>query len=216
MVSRRRLFAALVAVPFAWRRQRDALAAAYGSLATFAGELGSSSIPLVTALDAADQVLAVPALFADPDRHALTDLVGEGRRIRLELIGLSALLDHLRRTDPALAEASEPGISEALERIRQLLVLTVVAIRGSDATLAALPVQAAELSEWGAAREPLASAALDQRLAALIGQVTAAARLAAAVHAPGSGRRLVLARSANSRQPQGSAAPHRGRPQPHA
>lgn len=181
-------FAALVAVPLAWRRQRAALAQAYGSLAVFAGELGSSSIPLVTALDAADQVLAVPALFADPDRHALTDLVGEGRRIRLELIGLSALVDNVRRTDPSLAEASEAGISEALERIRQLLVLTVVAIRGSDATLAALPDQAAALSEWGTAREPLASAALDQRLAALIGQVTSAARLAADIHAPGSGR----------------------------
>jgi len=182
------LFATVVAVPLAWRRQRDALAAAYGSLSTFAGELGSSSIPLITALDAADQMLAVPALFADPDRHALADLVGEGRRIRLELVGLGALLTHVRRTDPAQAEPSEAAIAEALERVRHLLVLTVIAINGNDATLAALPGKAAELSEWGARREPLPSAALDRRLGALIGQVTAAARLAAALHAPGGGR----------------------------
>lgn len=181
-------FATLVAVPLAWRRQRDALAAAYGSLAAFARELGSSSIPLVTALDAADQVLAVPALFADPDRHVLGDLVGEGRRIRLELIGLSAMLAGVRRTDPTLAEAAAPGISEALERVGQLLQLTVISIKGSVATLAALPGKAEEFSDWGAAREPLAAPPLEQRLAALIGQVTAAARSAAAVHAPGGGR----------------------------
>ena len=40
----------------------------------------------------------------------------------------------------------------------QLLVLTVAAIEGDDATLAALPAQAAALSEWGALREPLPSA----------------------------------------------------------
>jgi uncharacterized membrane protein YccC len=182
------LFATLVAVPLAWRRQREALAAAYSSLAAFARELGSSSLPLLTALDAADQVLAGPALFADPDRHALADLVAEGRRIRLELIGLRALLDHVRRTDPTLAESSEAGIREALDRVGQLLMLTVIAIKGNRATLAALPGKAAELSDWGKAREPLASAALDQRLAALIGQVTAAARSAATVHAPGNGR----------------------------
>jgi uncharacterized membrane protein YccC len=182
------LFASVVAVPLAWRRQRDALAAAYRSLADFTAQLGRSSMGLATALEAADHVLAVPALFADPDRHALADLVAEGRRIRLELIGLNALVEQVRRADPALAAASEAVVAQALERLRQLLVLTIAAIEGDAATLAALPGEAAEVSDWGAAREPLPSAALDQRLAALIGQVTAAARLAAAVHAPGSGR----------------------------
>ncbi len=97
------LFATLVAVPLAWRRQRDALAAAYRALAEFTGQLGGSSMPLATALDAADQVLALPALFGDPDRHALADLVSEGRRIRLELIGLGALVEHERRAEPVLA-----------------------------------------------------------------------------------------------------------------
>jgi uncharacterized membrane protein YccC len=183
------LFAAAVAVPLAWRRQRDALAAAYRTLADFTDEITSSSaMPLATALDAAAQVLATPALFADPDRHALSDLVSEGRRIRLELIGFGTLLEHVRRSDPALAQAARPIVSDALARVRQLLGLTIAAIDGNAATLAALPGEAAELSEWGAAREPLASTALDQRLAALIGQVTAAARLAADLHAPGSAR----------------------------
>ncbi len=49
-------FATLVAVPFAWRRQRDALAAAYWSLADFTAQLGASSLQLATALEAADRV----------------------------------------------------------------------------------------------------------------------------------------------------------------
>jgi uncharacterized membrane protein YccC len=183
------LFAAAVAVPLAWRRQRDALAQAYRTLADFTDEITSSSaMPLATALDAAAQVLATPALFADPDRHALADLVSEGRRIRLELIGFATLLEHVRRSEPELAEAAHATVTDALARVRQLLGLTIAAIDGDPATLAALPGEAAELSEWGAAREPLASTALDQRLAALIGQVTAAGRLAADLHTPGSGR----------------------------
>jgi uncharacterized membrane protein YccC len=181
------LFAAIVAVPLAWRRQRAALAAAYGALAEFTAEVTRSSMPAATALEAADQVLAAPALFADQDRDALADLVGEGRRIRLELIGLSTLLAQLRRTDSDLSKATSDEVHDALERLHELLVLTVGAIDGDQSTLAQLPAQAAEVSDWGAAREPLASAALDQRLAALIGQVTAAARLAAALHSPGTG-----------------------------
>jgi uncharacterized membrane protein YccC len=181
------LFAATVAVPLAWRRQRSALAAAYRALAAFTVDITPSSIPAATALDAADQVLAAPALFADPDRAALAGLVGEGRRIRLELIGLSALLAHERRTHPVLAQTSAQDVEDALARIRELLALTIAAIEGDTAALAELPAEAAELSEWGAAREPLPSSARDQRFAALIGQVTAAARLAAALQAPGRG-----------------------------
>jgi uncharacterized membrane protein YccC len=182
------LFAAAVAVPLAWRRQREALADAYRALAAFTDEITAPAMPLATALDAAARVLSTPALFADPDRHALADLVSEGRRIRLELVSFSTRLEQVRRSEPALAEAANPMVSDALARLRQLLGLTIAAIEGDPATLAALPGEAAEVSEWGAARQPLPSVALDQRLAALIGQVTAAARLAAALHAPGRGR----------------------------
>ncbi len=98
------LFAALVAVPIAWRRQREALAAAYLALAEFTAEVTPSSIPAAAALDAAESVLAAPALFADTNRNALADLVSQGRRIRLELMGFSALLAQLGRTEPALAD----------------------------------------------------------------------------------------------------------------
>src|ERR1700722_3875980 len=100
------LFAAVVASPTAWRRQRDALAEAYAALAAYTDQISSQSMTMATALDAAAQVLAAPALFADPDRHALANLVSEGRRIRLELIGFSTLLEHLRRSEPELADAS--------------------------------------------------------------------------------------------------------------
>jgi uncharacterized membrane protein YccC len=188
------LFAAVVALPIAWRRQRDALAQAYAALAAYTDQISSSAMTMATALDAAAQVLAAPALFADPDRHALADLVSEGRRIRLELIGFSTLLDHLRRSEPELADASQAAVTDALARLHQLLDLTVAAIRGDASTLAALPAEAADVSDWAAAQEPLPSPALDQRLAALIGQITAAARLAAAVHAPGRGRLLPVGR----------------------
>ncbi|HET9093530.1 MAG TPA: FUSC family protein [Solirubrobacteraceae bacterium] len=181
-------FAAAVAVPLAWRRQRGALAQAYRTLAAFTDAADSSALPLAAALDAAAHAVDTPALFADPDRHALADLISEGRRIRLELIGFSALLEHVRRFEPQHAATARPTVGDALTRLRQLLGLTVAAIEGDPAALATLPGEAAELSEWGATREPLASVALDQRLAALIGQVTAAARLAAALHAPGPGR----------------------------
>jgi uncharacterized membrane protein YccC len=182
------LFAAAVAVPLAWRRQRDALAEAYRALCAFAERATGSTVPLATALDAASQVLGTPALFADPDRHALADLVSEGRRIRLELTGLGTLLAQVRRAEPELAEVAQEMVSDALARLRRLLGLTVTAIEGDAAALRDLPGEAAQLSDWGAARRPLASVALDQRLAALIGQVTAAARLAAALHTPGAGR----------------------------
>jgi uncharacterized membrane protein YccC len=175
------LFSWTVAVPLAWRRQRDALATAYRNLAEFR----TTSVPSADALDAADQALAAPALFADPERGALAGLVTEGRRIRLELIAFMLLLGQVRRTHPELAEASDAEIDDAFARIRELLTLTVDAINGDAAALAALPSDAIKLRRWGSLRDPLPSGALDGRLAALIGQVTAAARLAAAVHAPG-------------------------------
>jgi uncharacterized membrane protein YccC len=179
------LFAATVAVPFAWRRQREALAAAYSSLAHFSRDTRPTAIPSAAALDAADQALAAPALFADPERGTLAGVVSEGRRLRLELIAFALLLGQVRRTDPKLAEASDAGIDDALARIRELLTLTVAAIEGDPAAVAALPAEAISLRRWGSLREPLPSGALDARLAALIGQVTAAARLAAAVQSPG-------------------------------
>lgn len=178
------LFAAVVATPLARRHERAAPAAAFRALADFTAQVGPSSLPAAAALDDAESALAAPALLADPARDALSGLVSQGRRIRLELIALSTLLAQLRRTSPDLSEALAGEVDAALARVRQLLVLTVAAIDGDTATLAALPAEAADVSEWGATREPLASPALEERMSALIGQVTAAARMAAALPAP--------------------------------
>jgi uncharacterized membrane protein YccC len=182
------LFAATVAVPLAWRRQRAALAAAYGTLAKFTDEDEPFTAPMAAAFDDADKLLAAPAFFADPDRKALAALIPQGRRIRLELIAFRSLLAQLRRTDLELSERSADSVRLALRRVHALLELTGAAISGDGPAFAQLPGQAAQVAEWGTAREPLPSVALDERLAALIGQVTAAARLAAALRAPDSTR----------------------------
>ncbi len=122
--------AASVAMPLAWRRQRMALAAAYRSLVALAGGLKPGALPSATALDAAEQLIAAPALFADQDRDTLADLVGLGRRLRLELAAFAALAATLARTDPELATACEQPIDVALEHVRTLLSSTVAAIEG--------------------------------------------------------------------------------------
>ncbi len=181
------LFAALVAVPLAWRRQRVAVATAYRALADFTANSPRSSIPAATALDAAESIVGAPALFADRDRSALAGMVGQGRRIRLELIGFTALLNQMSRTEPDLKQASAGSVDESLTRMQELLTVTVAAIEDDAEARAELPSAAAALSDWDTSREPLPSSALDQRVAALVGQVAAAARLAAALRSPDSG-----------------------------
>jgi hypothetical protein len=182
------LFASLVAVPLAWRRQRDALAAAYRLLVDLIPETLLADIPSAAgsaaAFDAADQIIRGPALFADPNREALGGLVREGRRIRLELIVFRTIVAQTSRTEPKLAQAAGEQLQEAATRLHNLLELVVIAISGDESALGELFGDAAELSDWGASRAPLESIALDERLAALIGQVTAVARLATALRPP--------------------------------
>jgi uncharacterized membrane protein YccC len=181
------LFAALVAVPLAWRRQRAAVAAAYRALADFNASSPRSSIPAATALDAAESIVDAPALFADRDRSALAALVSQGRRIRLELMGFTALLNQMNRSEPDLAQAASDSVGESLSRMHGLLMITVATIADDSAARTELVSAASELSDWDTGREPLPSAALDQRVAALVGQVAAAARLAAALRSPDRG-----------------------------
>ena len=180
------LFAALVAVPLAWRRQRGAVAAAYRALADFTARSPRSSIPAATALDAAESIVDAPALFADRDRSALAALVSQGRRIRLELMGFTALLNQMKRTEPDLEQAASASVGESLTRIHELLMITVTAIADTEARTGLLPAASA-LSDWDTGRESLPSPAVDGRVAALVGQVAAAARLAAALRSPDRG-----------------------------
>jgi uncharacterized membrane protein YccC len=82
-------FASLIAQPAAWRQQRAAVAEAYRRLAELTISPGASSGPAADALDVAESRLTAPSLFADAELMTLSSLVEEGRRIRLELIGLA-------------------------------------------------------------------------------------------------------------------------------
>lgn len=98
-------WSALIASPAAWRRQREAVAGAYRALAELAENLGASSVPAATALDAAEARLSAPSLFGDSALMALSGLVDEGRRVRLELIALHAAAEQARQApDDAAAQ----------------------------------------------------------------------------------------------------------------
>jgi Fusaric acid resistance protein-like len=171
------LFAFAVAFPMAWRRQRRALAVAYRSLGGFATRVLSDSALTAAALEEAASVLGAPALFADPEISALTDLITIGRRIRLELIVLGAALaaapDGHRQADPVLA------------RVRSMLTMIADATDGDQQSQQQLVNELKRFSDWGAERDQLLDERLEERAAAAIGQVGAAARTAAAMKAAG-------------------------------
>jgi uncharacterized membrane protein YccC len=185
------LFSWLVGVPAAWRRQRQALASAYRKLADLLNAVDVSGAPSATALEEADGLLHVPALFADREREALAGLVDEGRRIRLELASLASALDQASREQPELYAQARGMLALVRARIANILGGIADAIHGTPGTAGALGLAADELTRWGADREPFPVERVDERLGALIGQVAAAARLAAAIDAPGG--RLLLA-----------------------
>ena len=179
------LFAAFVGLPVAWRRERDALAVAYRRLAELSGSIDASLVPSADALEQADNVLSAPALFADHDRVALNGLVEEGRRIRLELAVLTSALHQAGREQPELYDSTREQVGAVLARLTPVLKQSVAAIEGSKSSREWLRAEAAQLSSWGSDREPLPQPLVDDRVSALIGQVTAAARLAAALSTPG-------------------------------
>ncbi len=190
------LFAALVATPLAWRRQRRELAGAFTALTAIAKQMTASGVMAAEAFDSAEQALATPALFGDPQLAGLVTLVAEGRRIRLELLVLSAALararEARRRGDPSAAvtlmiaetEASLAKLAEGLE----LIAACLSAGRAEVAEpLARLTRVADELKRWSDARADLTTPLLEARVAALGGQVRAAARQTIAVTGAGGG-----------------------------
>ena len=188
------LFAALVGLPAAWRREREALASAYKSLADLCVSTEGMLTASGAALEQADAVLAAPALFADHERPALNGLVEEGRRIRLELAALTSALNQSARDQPDSHAEVREQVGEALARLSKTLRQIVAAIEGSQSSSAWLATDAAELSTWGSERDALPLERVDERLGALIGQVTAAARLAAVLGTPGGLGRPSLGR----------------------
>ncbi len=182
------LFAAVVASPLAWRRQRQALADAYAQLAAIARQITLSGVMAAEAFDGADQALAVPALFGDPDLAGLVTLVAEGRRIRLELLVISGLLDQLRSAAPAQTRQARvrAEVEASLEIISEVLELMVAALRGSPP--AELAQSGEALKRWSDTRTAIESPLLEARISALGGQVRAAARQTVAVVEDGADR----------------------------
>ncbi len=185
------LFSWLVGVPAAWRRQRQALASAYQKLADLLNAVDSSAAGSASALEEAEALLSGPALFADREREALAALVDEGRRIRLELASLASALNQASREQPQLHEQARAEVALARARVANIIAGIAGAIDGTPGASGALIPAADELTRWGAEREPLPLERVDERLGALIGQVSAAARLAAAIDAPGAQLMLV-------------------------
>lgn len=174
------LFAFVVAFPRASRRQRDAVATAYRELAVMTGSSPASGPATARALDQADAVLSAPALFAHPRRTALSDLVDEGRRIRLELLALNATVLH--ELD---GENRSPELDAASRRVGGAITRIASTAAGEQDTVIRLPSFAAEFGGWASTRESLDSFRVEERLAALTGQVNAAIRLALALeHEP--------------------------------
>jgi uncharacterized membrane protein YccC len=177
-------FATVVGLPPAWRVQRGALADAYRRLAGLARTPGSSGIPSGLALDDAEGKLAAPALLSDRALMSLSSLVDEGRRMRLELLVLGALLDREGRSDRG-DDLLDGDMSAALASAADVLELTAAALEaaGEDA------VQRLERAtgELGRAIDVVVApgdgvggerSRIEPRVAALGGQVSAAARLA--------------------------------------
>jgi uncharacterized membrane protein YccC len=188
------LFAALVATPLAWRRQRRGLAAAYVALTQVAEQMTSSGVMAAEALDAADQALAAPALFGDPELAGLVTLVAEGRRMRLELLVLSAALARARgavsRGDESptvtlLISETETSLGVLAQTLAQIATCLT---EGDAAAVEALDRSAAALKRWSDGRASLQTPLLEARMAALGGQVRAAARQTLAITASASTR----------------------------
>jgi len=169
-------FAALVARPATWRQQRDALVTGYLRLADVAADLGTSGYVAAEALDVADAKLQAPALFTDPAAVALSNLLSEAWRIRLELTVLRAELERAVGRGEA-PTALEAALHQAAGVLRQ-----VAALIAGDAAATQSP-SLPDLVGIGSAGGEL-DPRLEARLAALGGQLGAACRLARRLSGP--------------------------------
>jgi len=180
--------AALVALSPAWRAQRAAVADAYERLAELAAAPGSSRAAAAAALDGAEQRLSAPSLLADAGVTELSNLVQEGRRIRLSLgvLGMMATRGQGDR-DPAGAPPEVTGVLRAAER-----VLSAIAAGAREPRT---PPPEVDVNLDGQL-EP----GVRELVAALVGQLNAAARMAARAQ-DGAGLRLPVHPSRGSRLP---------------
>jgi uncharacterized membrane protein YccC len=178
------LFATFASVPMSWQRERLAVGSAFRQLAAMTEDPAQTAVDTARALDAAAATLRTPALFADPSRTRLLDLVDEGRRLRLELLVLQSTALHELDGMPD-RERLEQQLLEVQTRLRVALARIAEATSGDAAAVASLQAEVADFATWRPTRKPIRKHRIEARVAAAIGQAGAATRLAAQVSLPG-------------------------------
>lgn len=195
-------FAMVMASPMSWKRERKAVSDAYHEIADMALSPIEISHHTAVLLDEAESVLGTPALFASPARPQLEDLTAEGRRLRL---GLLVLYPTISREFAGLddREQLEALVTEVRERLNALIAKIGDAVLGDPDSVETLPAMAQSFENWSQTRTPVRKHRVEDRLAAVIGQANAAARLALSVGLPedhgfvlrfGGDRKLIIGR----------------------
>jgi uncharacterized membrane protein YccC len=213
------LLAAVTSWTLGFRIQRSTVADAYRLLAQLAlGGTEQPSVPAAVALDTAESALSSPGIVRRPDVEALRSLVDEGKRMRVELGGLEALSQQLARIAPEVRAELASAVGAVLVHAAYVLraVADAVTDRGEVAT-EALDLALAEVDRAARAlgpadddpgssssHEATIARALADHLAALAGQLRAAAALATGV--PGGRAEIVLPRPSRYRRLADSAA----------
>lgn len=189
------LFLSLARLPTTLRTQRASTAAAYRELSELAAaQPGASTLPAAAALDDAEAVLSSPSLFGDPALMTLRSLVNEGRRIRLALSAVHALLANRRIAGmPQPGTASIPAVTNLLTLAASGLNCAAAAIEGRAAAPSTLSREVERLSAATSelrlgGRDPGSEPSIVRAVCALAGQLRAVAALAPAA-GEGSGVR---------------------------
>jgi uncharacterized membrane protein YccC len=192
------LFLSLARLPTTLRSQREATSNAYLRLSALAAaQPGESTLPAAVALDEAEATLSSLSLFGDPALMTLRSLVNEGRRMRIALSAVHALVGQRYHTDPSRG-AIESACAGTLALAATALGLAASAIEGDRESAAALTRPVAQFSAQAAMltsevqsgdREvsgpPASALPVARAVMALAGQLRAVATLAPAAGADG-------------------------------
>lgn len=176
-------FLSVVRWPPSFRRQRDAIAAAFGALSASARSGGDVPTTLAaTELDQASDLLSASGFVGRDDERALRGLIDEARRMRVGLVALIGLRRRLSVASPdssALApiEQAQQHLGDALERLSHAIdrSRTDPRIVEDTSALESATQAAFDVASPGDAGVLVASCV--ERLRALAGQVRATENL---------------------------------------
>jgi uncharacterized membrane protein YccC len=183
-------FLSIARWPTTLRSQRAATGNAYRALAALApASPQASTLPAGLALDAAQDTLASPALFADPALMRLRSLVITGHRVRISLNAIHALMKQrpgTARSDPG--PSGVPALAAVMALASSELTVAAAVIEGDVSATAALSETAVRFTAAVTALNPPATtggngpapapAPIVSALTALAGQLRAVSMLA--------------------------------------